>query len=292
MIFVLGIVWGATFFVTEVALTGMTPFWLAASRQVIGAVALVSVWAVLGFPVGESARARRPWVLVAGVTSSALPFALLAWGQQFVTAGFAGVSMAAVALMVLPLAHILVPGERMTLRRTFGFVVGFVGVVTLMGAAAFDATGAAMEGAGRLACLGAAACYAVSSVLLRTCPPIHPVALAVGIILVGSSVATGFALAVEGAPVMPEGIALYAIIGLGLIPTALASLLRVWVVLSAGPVFMSLVNYQVPLWSVGFGALLLAEPVPGRLWLALALILTGVAFSQWEALRRLFTPQR
>ncbi|MGR3492288.1 MAG: DMT family transporter [Shimia sp.] len=292
MIFVLGIVWGATFFVTEIALTGMTPFWLAASRQVIGAVALMSVWAVLGFPLGESTRARWPWVLVAGVTSSALPFALLAWGQQFVTAGFAGVSMAAVALMVLPLAHLLVPGERMTLRRTFGFAVGFAGVVTLMGAAAFDATGAAMEGAGRLACLGAAACYAVSSVLLRTCPPIHPVALAVGIILVGSVVATSFALVAEGAPVMPDGVALYAVVGLGLIPTALASLLRVWVVLSAGPVFMSLVNYQVPLWSVAFGAILLAEPVPGRLWLALALILTGVAFSQWEALRRLFAPQR
>ena len=57
--------------------------------------------------------------------SVAVPFMLLSWAQQFVTSGFTGVSMAAVALIVLPLAHVFVPGERMTLRRTIGFVIGF-----------------------------------------------------------------------------------------------------------------------------------------------------------------------
>ena len=75
---------------------------------------------------------------------------------------------------------------------------------------------------------------------------------------------------------------------LGLVPTAFANLLRVLVVRSAGPVFMSLVNYQVPVWSVVLGALILAEPLPPSLLYAMALILAGVGLSQYGALRRLF----
>ena len=51
---------------------------------------------------------------------------------------------------------------------------------------------------------------------------------------------------------------------------------------------MTLVNYQVPLWSMTFGALVLSEALPWRFFVALALILTGLALSQWGALMRLF----
>ena len=79
-----------------------------------------------------------------------------------------------------------------------------------------------------------------------------------------------------------------AIIFLGLFPTALATLLRVIVIRSAGSVFMTLVNYQVPLWSVLCGALILSETLPLRFFAALALIMCGLAISQWGSLRRLF----
>jgi drug/metabolite transporter (DMT)-like permease len=65
--------------------------------------------------------------------------------------------------------------------------------------------------------------------------------------------------------------------------------LRVQVVRSAGPVFMSLVNYMVPVWAVTLGALLLGEPLPPSLLWAMLLILIGVALSQYGALSRLFS---
>ena len=49
---------------------------------------------------------------------------------------------------------------------------------------------------------------------------------------------------------------------------------------SAGPPFLSLVNYQVPVWAMLFGAVLLGETVEPRFGVALALILIGVAISQ------------
>ena len=52
---------------------------------------------------------------------------------------------------------------------------------------------------------------------------------------------------------------------------------------------MSLVNYQVPVWSLVLGALILNEALPKSLLLAMSLILLGVGLSQYGALRRLFT---
>ena len=294
MVATLGFVWGGTFLVTEIALRGITPFWLAAGRIGFAAVVMLTVWRLRGLALFATppTAATRLAVLAIGAFSTAVPFSLLAWGQQYVTSGFAGVSMASVALLVLPLAHVFVPGERMTLRRGLGFAIGFCGVVLLIGGQAFESTGTALETPGRLACLAAAACYAVSSVIMRRLPPVDPIGLATVILLIAAAFTLPLALLAEGPPPLPDATTLGVLAFLGLVPTAAANLLRVLVIRSAGPVFMSLVNYQVPLWSVLLGAWLLNEPLPSALTGAMALILTGLAISQWGALRRLFTTAR
>ncbi len=289
MVAALGLVWGATFLFMEIALRGMTPFWLAAGRIGFATLLTVAIWLAVGGKLFLTEdRSWGPMILI-GIGSTALPFMLLSWGLQYVTSGFAGVSMASVALMVLPLSHYLVPGEQMTLRRAAGFGIGFVGVAILIGPEAFAATGDALEPVGRLACLAAAACYAVSSVAMRRLPPVDPIGLAAVPLIVGSAFVIPMAWLREGAPVMPDSQTLLVVAILGLIPTAGANLLRVLVIRSAGPVFMSLTNYQVPLWSVILGIVVLGESFRPSLLVALLLILCGVGLSQGAALRRLFT---
>ncbi len=292
MIAVLGLTWGGTFLVTKVALSqGMPPFWLAASRISFAALIMGTIWALMGRPLfSEKATPTiKRDVVILGAISSAVPFCLLAWGQQYVSSGFAGVSMAAVALIILPLAHFTVQGEQMTLRKTMGFLIGFAGVVILIGVQAFEATGSAFETFGRMACVLAATCYAVGSILLRRLPAVHPIGLATVLLFVGAAMTIPIAFLIEGTPPIPTPKLLGILAFLGLIPTAGANLLRVLVVRSAGPVFMSLVNYQVPVWSVILGAIILDEALPQSLLLAMSLILTGVALSQYGALRRLFS---
>ncbi len=288
MVATLGFVWGATFLLIELALRGITPFWLTAGRIGFATALTVAVWAARGWPLFLTEARAWPNLILVGTLSAAVPFMLLSWGLQHVTSGFAGVSMAAVALMVLPLAHFLIPGERLTLRRGIGFVIGFVGVVILIGAQAFETTGAALEPFGRLACLGAAACYALSSVTMRRLPPVDAIGLAAVPLIFGTALVVPVAWIVEGPPPLPGAETLFLLAILGLIPTAGANLLRVLVIRGAGPVFMTLTNYQVPLWSVGLGVTLLNEPLRANLIVALVLILSGLAISQWGALRRLF----
>ena len=218
----------------------------------------------------------------------ALPFFLLSWGQQHVPSAFAGLSMAVLPLFVLPLAHVLVPGDRMTWRKSGGFALGLIGAAILLGPGTLAARGGDLEALGRLACIGASISYAAGSILTRRCPPVDGMWLSALTLAVGTAILVPAMLATEGVPgTAPPGI-VAAIAFLGLVPTAFAVLLRVQVIRSAGPSFLTLVNYQVPVWSVVFGWLVLSEDLPGRFFVALALILIGLTVSQGDRLRRLW----
>ncbi|CUH60448.1 DMT family transporter [Thalassobacter stenotrophicus] len=286
---VLGLIWGGTFMVISVALRGYGPITVACARTTLGALTLLALCVAL----------RRPWprwswrlfvyVVVGALFSTAIPFVLLAWGQQHVPSAFAGLSMAAVPLFVLPFAHFMVPGDELSLRKTVGFLMGFAGALVLLGPGIFAAGSGDLVALGRLACLAAAMCYAISSIATRLTPAIDAIVLsAVGLVL-GAVVLIPLMLLTEGVPTPTATIPTLAIILLGLLPTAFAALLRVAVIRTAGPSFMTLVNYQVPVWSMILGALILSEALPGRFFAALMLILTGLAISQWATLRDLRT---
>ena len=101
MVAALGLVWGATFPVIELTLEEFTPFWLAAGRVTFGAFLTTAIWIAMGGRLFDSRPSREDRInlLAIGVMSTALPFMLISWGQNYVTAGFAGVSMASVALI-------------------------------------------------------------------------------------------------------------------------------------------------------------------------------------------------
>lgn len=288
MIAILGFVWGGTFLLIKLALGGITPFWLAAGRIGFAAVLLCGVWGLRGFRLFKTDASNWPALVLIGTFSTALPFMLINWGQQHVSSGFTGLSMAAIPLMVLPLAHVFIPGERMVLRRLIGFLIGFGGVALLLGGRAFETSASELESWGRLACLSAAACYSVSSILTRRLPAADPVGLAAIFLVIGSVIIVPAAWAVEGPPVVPDGKTFALVALLGLIPTAAANLLRVIVVREAGPTFMTLTNYQVPIWAVVLGAIFLGEALPASMLMAMALILTGLCISQFGALTRMF----
>lgn len=291
MVVLLGLTWGCTFLVIELALIGITPVWLAAGRLGFAAILMIAVMAWRRKPLFLDQNGERPWGLLITVSllSSIIPFLFLNWGQQHVTSGFAGISMAAVALIVLPLAHFLVPGERITYLKTAGFLVGFIGICVLVGGRAFDSSGSEYEYLGRAACLCTAFCYGISSVLMRRLPRVDPISLAGVILFVGAICAFPLALLVEGVPNNVSRETLFWIALLGLVPTAGANVLRVLVIHQAGPVFMSITNYIVPVISVFAGWWFLSEPMPQTLLLAMVLVLGGVGLSQYRAFARLFS---
>ncbi|MEI4196190.1 DMT family transporter [Roseovarius sp. E0-M6] len=292
----LGIVWGASFMAIELSLRGAGPLFVAATRITLGATFLLILAHArgLGLPSLRGPNAGRIWLaaLVMGLFSNAIPFALLAWGQQSVASGFAGVCMAMGPLFVLPLAHMFVPGETMTLRRLLGFFIGTGGVLILIGPGAFSSTGNNLETLARLACVSVPLCYAIGTIATRLCPSVDMISLSAAALMLAALAIAPYALWTEGWPETLGRESLLALLYLGILPTGVAQIVLVQIIRDAGPVFMSLVNYQVPVWSVIFGMVLLGETMPEGLFWALVLILSGVALSQLGALSRLFTSSR
>lgn len=284
----LGIIWGGSFIATEIALHDLSPYWITAYRMSIAAGLVSLVWVRRGLPLYHASSGTMLPLFALGFLNAALPFQLITWGQQHVTAGFAGVSMASVGIFVLPMAHFLIKGEQLNAGRLFGFLIGLGGVAILIGDSALDTSGSDLEWLGRLSCIAGASCYAISSIITRQLPVIDPVGLLAVPLIVGALYCVGVALMLAGPPKLMSEDAFLAVVMLGLFPTALAGLLRDQVIRTAGPVFMSLANYQVPIWSVIFGILFLGEPFFLNLLLALTLVLLGTGLSQKDALRSLF----
>ena len=116
-----------------------------------------------------------PTLILSGVFATAAPFIALSWGQQYVTSAFAGISMASVALLILPLSYFFVVSEKITIFTVLGMFFGFFGVVILLGPEVFFASNETKEAFGRLACLFATFCYATSAVLTKRLPAIDPI---------------------------------------------------------------------------------------------------------------------
>jgi len=281
----LGLIWGATFMVVAIALEGYGPLTVAGARTTLGAVALLALMVLLRRPLPEFTPRMIRYLIAIGLLNTALPFALLSWGQQYVPSAFAGISMAALPLFVLPLAHAFTD-EKMNLRNTLGVILGFVGAIVLIGPGVLR-LGTGLEPLGQLACIAASLSYAVSSIMTRRCPPIDPITMAALLLTVGAVALIPAMLVFEGIPSLAAPRPTIAIILLGLVPTALAALIRVATIRSAGAIFMTLVNYQVPVWSMIFGAWVLSEVLPLRFFVALGLIMLGLAISQWSNLKKL-----
>ena len=123
-IIVVAMIWGSAFMTVSIALRDFDPLTLAAGRIVIGAAALYGLLKMRG---GALPALSEPkiwgFAIAIGLLSSALPFVLLSWGQQYVPSAFAGISMAALPLFVLPLAHGFTD-EKMSSRNSLGVVMG------------------------------------------------------------------------------------------------------------------------------------------------------------------------
>lgn len=287
MVGLLGLVWGGTFMVMAIALEGYPPVTVACARTVLGAFGLLILLPITGRRIPSLPPSVWATVIWIGLFSTAIPFMLLSWGISHVASAFAGVSMAAVPLFVLPLAHFF-SDEKLIPRRLFGVLIGFSGALVLIGPG-LASLGQGSEPLAQLACLTAALCYAISSTITRRCHPIDPLVLSALTLLVGAVPLVPLMLIVDGVPTWQGMRSGSAILFLGLIPTAAATLLRIHVIQTAGSVFMTLVNYQVPIWSMIFGAVVLSEDLPFRFYIALALVLTGLAVSQFNSLRGLLS---
>lgn len=273
--------WGSNFMFVKLAVSAVPPATLVAARLAIGAVVLVAVVRVMGYTFPPIGRAWTPYVMLA-LVGNCLPFWFITWGQKPIDSALAGILMAIMPLATLLLAHFFVAGEQMTRNRVAGFVLGFLGIVALMGPAALAGLGGSpVEILAQLSVLCGALCYATNGVIARRKLRGDVVVASAAIVALAALISLPAALVIDQpwhlAPSW-ESMAIITWIGIG--PTAIATIVYFNLISSAGPTFTSQLNYLVPCVALLLGMTLLQEEPGLNLYTGLVLILGGIAVSQ------------
>jgi drug/metabolite transporter (DMT)-like permease len=282
--------WGSNFMFVKLGVTAVPPATLVATRLVIGAVILVVVVRSLGYTFPPLGRAWMPYVVLA-VVGNCMPFWFITWGQKSIDSALAGILMAVMPLTTLLLAHFFVAGESATRMRVAGFCLGFVGIVLLLGPAALAGLGGSpLEVVAQLSVLAGAVCYAVNGILIRLTLKGEVMVASAAIIAIAALVSVPIALLVDQPwRLAPDATAIGILTWIGIGPTAIATLVHLKLIASAGPTFMSLINYCIPVVALFIGVTLLGEEPGANAYTGLILILSGIALSQ---LRRSRTGNR
>ncbi len=277
----LALLWGTSFLFVKIAVRSIAPATLVAARFAIAAAVLSVAVRARGLRLPTS---RRVWghYLLMSLIGNSIPFTLIAWGQIEVDVGLAGILMGVMPLMTLLLAHFFVPGERMAPRMAGGFAVGFIGLVALFGPEALlELGGEASDLLSQVAIASAAICYAISTIIARRLATLDPLVSATTVMWVTCAIMVPVALWVDRPwNLAPSAESIASVVWLGLFATALATILYFRVIQTAGPTFLSLINYMIPVVALTAGAIVLDEDLVGTVLIGMALILTGLAISQ------------
>jgi len=265
------VLWGVPYFFIRVAVdAGLSPGFVAFSRVLLGFAVLLPLALRAGALRGLAARWR--WILAYTVLEIAIPFPLIAWGEQRISSSLTAILIASLPLVVAVVAGSVDPAERARGLRLAGLLVGFAGVVMLLG---LDVAGQPRELAGAGAVLVATLGYAAGPMIikhrLRELEPLGPVCASLGLATVLLA-----PLAALGAPAeVPPADAILSLVVLGIACSALAFLAFFALIAAIGPGRASIITYVNPVIAVALGVALLGERPGTAAFAGLLLVLAG-----------------
>ena len=277
----LGVIWSASFLWIKIALNEIGPFTLVAYRVLFGVL----------FAGGAVLLQRKAWprdwtgwfpFLLLGLTSVAIPFFLITWGELSIDSAVASILNATVPLFTIVIAHLFLLDDKMSVQRVLGLFIGFIGVIVLLSE---DLTAGAQSSIlGQAAVILASIFYAASSVYAR-----RKTQSASGLVrgaapLVSATVVMWLMAPVLESPLEVPQLPLtwIAILWLGILGSGLALILWYYLLHEIGPTRTGMVTYIFPLGGVILGVIFLNEHLSWQLAVGALLIISSILVVNWQ----------
>lgn len=276
---VLSLIWGFSFLLIKVGTHGFAPFQVTFGRLLFGTAVLAVALVVRR---ERLPRGRRTWahLTVAALLLNALPFSLFAYSELTIPSTLAGICNATSPLWGMVLSVVALSEDRPTRRRVAGLGLGFLGVLTVLGAwqgfSGLDVTGTAMA-------LLASLCYPIGWIYVRRTlggNGSSHLALSTGQLLLAT---IQLALVLPFFTSMPTSLPvgpLLAVVVLGALGTGFAILLQYGIVAEVGPTTGQLVTYFIPVIATAAGVTLLHEPLSWNTPVGALVVVAGAALTQ------------
>ncbi|MER7625615.1 DMT family transporter [Streptomyces sp. NPDC126503] len=281
----LALIWGFSFLLIKVGTEGFAPFQVTFGRLLFGTAVLAVALVVKR---DRLPRGARVWghLTVAAFLLNALPFSLFAYAELTIPSTLAGICNATTPLWGMALSLVALSEDRPTRVRAAGLGIGFVGVLTVLGAwqgfSGLDVTGTALA-------LLASFSYAVGWIYVRRtlsgtgASHLSLAGSQVGIATLQLALVTPLFTSV---PESVEIVPLLAVIALGALGTGYAMLLQYGVVAEVGPTTAAMVTYFIPVIATAAGVALLDERLSWNTPVGAIVVLAGAALTQTRPSRR------
>jgi drug/metabolite transporter (DMT)-like permease len=274
---VLCLIWGSTWLFIKLGLEDLPPLTFAGIRFVIATGIVFSLIAIRRIPLPNT---KRDWMLLAatGVLSFTLNYGLVFWGEQYISSGLAALLQSTLPAFGLIIAHFYLPGERMTLLKILGVLLGVFGVGVIFSNQLQVAGPKALWGCAALVL--SAFCAAYANVLVKTYGlNLQPSVLAGGQMLFGLIPLLLIGIPLEGNPLNYRwtAIAVLSLFYLAIVGTVVAFLLYYWLMHNMEVTKTMLIALVTPVTAVILGMLVLKEEMHWRTLIGGAMIISGLA---------------
>ena len=271
------LIWGSTWAAIKIGVNDVPPFVLAFSRAFMVAALLTIIAVALRQPFPRGRRTMAVAMIV-GLINIGWTWAIIFWSEQFVPSGLVSVFGAAAPVWTAVLAHFMVKGDRLSVLKILGLVLGLGGTVILIGAPdAADGT-AGLIATGLLALMPIT--WAIAAILqsrfLRTVAPIPTVAL--------GTWASALLLAPLALLQLPQGAhwtlaSVLAFAYLVVFGTCFGMVVSLWLYRKLRPTTITLIQVLVPAEAILIGTVWLGEPVTIRMLAGAVLVVAAVALN-------------
>ncbi|MGB8273704.1 MAG: DMT family transporter [Alphaproteobacteria bacterium] len=277
LLFGLSAIWGASFLFIKVAVGTIPPLTVVAGRLVGAALVLYAIARLRGVRLPSDARAWIPFAAI-GLTGNVVPFFLIAWGETRIDSALAAILIGTMPIFTVLIAHGFTGDERLTKARIGSVLLGFAGLVVLVGPFALAGLGGQIWFQGAI--LLAAVSYGGTAVYGRVPARLSSDVTATASTIAAAAIALPLCLVVDQPwTLSPSSVSIAAVGALAVLSTALGSLMFFSLLGSGGANFAALSNYLIPLCGALWGVLLLGERPGATAGIALVLILGSVALA-------------
>ena len=277
LLILLSAIWGGAFTLNKMALDTFTPEVIVAGRLISGSVFLVALIYFL-YKRFSINLAQVNYYLFMSLVGIVIPFIAIITGQKNIDSAMAGILMATMPISTILLSHLFLDDEKMNKQKFIGFIISFLGVFILIYRDDLFIDNSISETfESQLLVILGATLYAFAAIYGKKYKMTDPLSASTGTILFATFFMTIYLIFIDQSKPSYSNLLLdMNILLLGVLCTAIATVIYFQILQSEGASFISMMNFLIPLWAILFGIIILNDQFSWNYILGLLVILFGI----------------
>ena len=277
LLILLSAIWGGAFTLNKIALDLYTPEVIVAGRLIVGSAFLI-VLIYFIYKRFTFNLSQLNYYLFMSLVGIVIPFIAIINGQRNIDSAMAGILMATMPITTILLSHFFLVDEKINQQKFIGFLISFFGVFILIYREdLFINNSFSTTLISQLQVMLGSTLYSIAAIYGKKYKMTDPVSASTGTILFATFFMLIYLIFIDESNVsIPMLLVNYNILLLGILCTAIATIIYFQILQTAGASFLSIMNFLIPLWAILFGILILHDAFSWNYIFGLIIILAGI----------------